>query len=218
MLYSSDLPEPGESQLPQYNFVVCDSLMNIGPVSDAAVGISMDSASKPHTVCVVDLFLKSQEFDQTLSSEVVTCSGHGKNGSLCVLQVRCITINESNCIQEGLRPELITVFDLPGRKYAWALYNSKPQTESSSGKIDADLHSFVVITSQTSTMVCRVTYPLMSRSWKPLKKLLKSQIMLNYLSKSQHMTLATCFPEGELSKLLQGVFLFMMEVILHLIF
>ena len=40
--------------------------------------------------------------------ELVTCSGHGKNGALCVLQ-------------RELRPQVVTTFELPGCSDMWTV-------------------------------------------------------------------------------------------------
>lgn len=42
--------------------------------------------------------------------EVISCSGHGKNGSLCVLQ-------------RSIRPDLVTAFELPGCRAVWTVYS-----------------------------------------------------------------------------------------------
>lgn len=61
-------------QIASYIFEVCDSLLNIGPCGDVAMG-------EP-------AFL-SEEFSSNTQDpdiELVTTSGYGKNGALCVLQ------------------------------------------------------------------------------------------------------------------------------------
>ncbi len=47
-----------------------------------------------------------RHFDPDL--ELVTCSGHGKNGALCVLQ-------------RELRPQVVTTFELPGCSDMWTV-------------------------------------------------------------------------------------------------
>lgn len=49
--------------------------------------------------------------------ELVTCSGHGKNGALCVLQ-------------RELRPQVVTTFELPGCSDMWTVVS---KTEEVSG-------------------------------------------------------------------------------------
>lgn len=67
-----------------YTFAVADTLLNIGPVGDLVMGRG-------------SLRTVSDEDDPTASTadesgvfparDLVTCSGQGKNGALCVLQV-----------------------------------------------------------------------------------------------------------------------------------
>lgn len=47
-----------------------------------------------------------RHFDHDL--ELVTCSGHGKNGALCVLQ-------------REVRPQVVTTFELPGCSDMWTV-------------------------------------------------------------------------------------------------
>ncbi|XP_008486527.1 cleavage and polyadenylation specificity factor subunit 1-like, partial [Diaphorina citri] len=60
-------------EITSYAFEVCDSLLNIGPCGNITMG-------EP-------AFL-SEEFVNTAEPdiELVTTSGHGKNGALCILQ------------------------------------------------------------------------------------------------------------------------------------
>ena len=70
-LYGSEVA--ATQAIVHYQFEVCDSLLNIGPCGNVAVG-------QP--------FLRSQEFECSIDPdmEIVTTSGYGKNGALCVLQ------------------------------------------------------------------------------------------------------------------------------------
>ena len=43
-----------------------------------------------------------------LDLELVSCSGHGKNGALCVLQ-------------KEVRPQVVTTFELPGCSDMWTV-------------------------------------------------------------------------------------------------
>lgn len=54
------------------NFSVCDTLLNTGPILDLAIG-DVESIQKEQDEAIPDL-------------ELVSCSGYGKNGSLCVFQ------------------------------------------------------------------------------------------------------------------------------------
>ncbi|KAI9004902.1 CPSF A subunit region-domain-containing protein [Phycomyces nitens] len=72
--------EPGSKPISpeiDWTFRVCDSLLNTGPIVDMTVG---DMESKDATT---DLAEKSVEFPDL---ELVSCSGYGKNGALCVFQ------------------------------------------------------------------------------------------------------------------------------------
>eukprot|EP00743_Colponemidia_sp_Colp-15_P008724 GILK01009501.1.p1 GENE.GILK01009501.1~~GILK01009501.1.p1 ORF type:complete len:1435 (-),score=334.89 GILK01009501.1:198-4025(-) len=88
----------------KYKLKVCDSIFNIGPIADLAVGESVTDqvtgAKKP--------------------LEIVTCSGHGKNGSLCVLQ-------------RTIRPELISEFELGECKSIFAVYNNATGATDTNG-------------------------------------------------------------------------------------
>ena len=91
------------SKLPQYGLTVLDSLVNLGPIGDLAVGESKDAASASHG--------KERQVD------LVTCSGAGKNGSLRVLQ-------------QGVRPEVLYQYpDLAGCQALWTLFAPTPEGE-----------------------------------------------------------------------------------------
>eukprot|EP00794_Sanderia_malayensis_P018647 gene18646-20528_t len=83
------------------SFEVCDSLLNIGPCAESAVGepafLSFSGASNP------DL-------------EVVFCSGYGKNGALSVLQ-------------RSIRPQVVTTFELPGCNDMWTVFSEPKEDE-----------------------------------------------------------------------------------------
>lgn len=103
-----------------YGFTVCDSLSSVGPVGDIAVGDSYDVASTSFT-----------EITQKRMFEMVMCSGSGKNGAISI-------------VQEGIRPEVITAFELTGCKGSWAL-----RTSTDGNKY----HSYLVLSKENSTMV-----------------------------------------------------------------
>lgn len=69
-------------QLTSFTFEVCDSVLNVGPISQMALGerfnedepdVTADQLPDAAVVVRSDL-------------EIVTSSGRGKNGALCVLQ------------------------------------------------------------------------------------------------------------------------------------
>lgn len=81
-VYGSD--KRTSTELTTYMFEVCDSLMNVGPIGDVSMG-------EP----------AFQEAAAAGAVELVTTSGYGKNGALCVLR-------------RSVRPQLVTTFHLPG--------------------------------------------------------------------------------------------------------
>lgn len=80
--------------LESYSFEVCDSIINIGPCSQASLGepayISDEFSSDEHDV------------------ELLCTSGHGKNGALSVLH-------------RSIKPQLVTTFHLDGYKDMWTV-------------------------------------------------------------------------------------------------
>lgn len=80
--------------LESYSFEVCDSIINIGPCSQASLGepayISEEFSGDEHDV------------------ELLCTSGHGKNGALSVLH-------------RSIKPQLITTFHLAGYKDMWTV-------------------------------------------------------------------------------------------------
>lgn len=56
------------------------------------------------------MIVKDTENTRSRQIEFVTCSGHGKNGALCVLQ-------------RTIRPDLVTAFELPGCRAVWTVYS-----------------------------------------------------------------------------------------------
>lgn len=109
--------------LASYKFEVCDSVLNIGPIGNLTVG-------EP-------AFL-SEEFLERVNPdlELVTCSGHGKNGALCVLQ-------------RGVRPQVVTTFELPGCSDMWTVLSNPEQLEGE----EMQNHAYLLLSRQDSTMV-----------------------------------------------------------------
>lgn len=68
----------GKSQLNEFR--VCDTLLNTGPIVDMTIG---DVESNQKTEDEED---KEDTVAGTPDLELVSCSGHGKNGALCVFQ------------------------------------------------------------------------------------------------------------------------------------
>lgn len=102
-------------QITSYVFEVCDSLLNLGPCGNISVG-------EP-------AFL-SEEFASTteLDLELVTTSGYGKNGALCVLQ-------------RSIRPQIVTTFALPGCANMWTVHKNDEK------------HAFLILSQEDSTLI-----------------------------------------------------------------
>lgn len=103
-------------QITSYVFEVCDSLLNIGPCGNVSLG---------------EPAFRSEEFNKLSEPdlELVTTSGYGKNGALCVLQ-------------KSIRPQIVTTFTLPGYSNMWTVRHND------------DKHAFLILSQEEGTMVC----------------------------------------------------------------
>ncbi|KAK0170083.1 hypothetical protein PV328_010688 [Microctonus aethiopoides] len=112
-------------QITSYIFEVCDSLLNIGPCGNISMG-------EP-------AFL-SEEFSHNIDPDVelVTTSGYGKNGALCVLQ-------------RSIRPQVVTTFELPGCQDMWTVIG--PPSVDHQGKETEGTHAFLILSHEESSMV-----------------------------------------------------------------
>ncbi|XP_047329252.1 cleavage and polyadenylation specificity factor subunit 1 isoform X2 [Impatiens glandulifera] len=124
---------PNNEQLAQmFSFVVRDSLVNVGPIKDFAYGLRINAD------------LNATGIAKQSNYELVCCSGHGKNGALCVLQ-------------QSIRPDIITQEQLPGCKGIWTVYhkNSRSHNIDPSKTLadDDEYHAYLVISLETRTMV-----------------------------------------------------------------
>ncbi|KAI3735197.1 hypothetical protein L6452_14687 [Arctium lappa] len=129
-LYGSDLNNAQSAQK-TFSFTVRDSLINVGPLKDFSYGLRMNA--DPNATGVA----KQSNY------ELVCCSGHGKNGALCVLQ-------------RSIRPEVITQEAIPGCKGLWTVYhkNSRNQAEhSKTAAEDDEYHAYLIISLESRTMV-----------------------------------------------------------------
>ncbi|KAH7436763.1 hypothetical protein KP509_05G035200 [Ceratopteris richardii] len=115
-----------------FNFLVRDSFINIGPIRDFAHGLRMNADSN------ASVSAKQSNY------ELVCCSGHGKNGALSILH-------------QSLRPDLITEVELPGCKGIWTVYykGSRTLPDAGGSGLDADeeFHAYLIISLETRTMV-----------------------------------------------------------------
>lgn len=77
---------------------VCDTFLNIGPISSMTIGErgSEDDEDDENKL------KQSKNPNAKPELEIVTSSGKGKNGALCVLQ-------------HSVKPQILTTFELPGK-------------------------------------------------------------------------------------------------------
>ncbi|WCJ36530.1 Cleavage and polyadenylation specificity factor subunit 1 [Euphorbia peplus] len=121
-----------ESSQKVFSFAVRDSLINIGPLKDFSYGLRMNADANATGIA------KQSNY------ELVCCSGHGKNGSLCVLR-------------QSIRPEIITEVNLPGCTGIWTVYHKNARVHNAdSSRIAAaadEYHAYLIISMEASTMV-----------------------------------------------------------------
>uniref|UniRef100_A0A8C3S0H6 Cleavage and polyadenylation specificity factor subunit 1 n=1 Tax=Chelydra serpentina TaxID=8475 RepID=A0A8C3S0H6_CHESE len=122
------------TQLATYSFEVCDSILNIGPCANAAMG---------EPAFLSEEFQNNPEPDL----EIVVCSGYGKNGALSVLQ-------------KSIRPQVVTTFLLPGCYDMWTVISPQKKEESAEKEPglpepedDGKRHGFLILSREDSTMV-----------------------------------------------------------------
>ena len=114
---------------------MCDSLLNIGPCGQVAMG-------EP-------AFL-SEAFNSSIPDpdiELVTTAGHGKNGALCLLQrsVRpqvMLGILKTFIFTMPLL-QVLTTFEIPGTVDMWTVYSGR-------GKLE---HAYLILSTLESTMI-----------------------------------------------------------------
>ena len=107
------------SKIASYSFEVCDSLLNIGPCGNVSMG-------EPSFLS--EEFAANAKADPDV--ELVSTSGHGKNGALCVLE-------------QTIRPQIVTTFELPGCHDMWTVV----------GGSESQSHAFLILSRTDSTMV-----------------------------------------------------------------
>lgn len=131
-LYNSTPNNSDSSQQKAFSFAVRDSLVNVGPLKDFTSGLRLNAD------------LNATGVAKQSNYELVGCSGHGKNGSLCVLQ-------------QSIRPELITEVELAGCKGMWTVYHKGSSSHASeSAKLvpeEDEYHAYLIISLQSRTMV-----------------------------------------------------------------
>ncbi|XP_038999549.1 cleavage and polyadenylation specificity factor subunit 1-like isoform X2 [Hibiscus syriacus] len=131
-LYGS-APNNSESAQKTFLFAVRDSLTNVGPLKDFSYGLRINADANATGIA------KQSNY------ELVCCSGHGKNGALCVLR-------------QSIRPEMITEVELTGCKGIWTVYHKSTRSHNAdSSKIvdddDDEYHAYLIISLEARTMV-----------------------------------------------------------------
>ncbi|KAF3433103.1 hypothetical protein FNV43_RR24205 [Rhamnella rubrinervis] len=125
-------PNTPESAQKSFSFAVRDSLINVGPMKDFSYGLRINADTNATGIA------KQSNY------ELVCCSGHGKNGALCVLR-------------QSIRPEMITEVELPGCKGIWTVYHKSTRHNADSLKIvaaaDDEYHAYLIISLEARTMV-----------------------------------------------------------------
>lgn len=125
---------PSKSDLMQksFSYTVRDSLTNVGPLKDFSYGLRINANHNAIGIA------KQSNY------ELVSCSGHGKNGALCVLQ-------------QSIRPEMITEVELPGCKGIWTVYHKSSHSHNSDASKmaieDDEYHAYLIISLESRTMV-----------------------------------------------------------------
>ncbi|CAI0403493.1 unnamed protein product, partial [Linum tenue] len=121
-----------ESAQKTFSFAVRDSLTNVGPLKDFSYGLRINADAN------------ATGSAKQSNYELVSCSGHGKNGALSVLR-------------QSIRPETITEVELPGCKGIWTVYhkNSRGHNADSSkmAAFDDEYHAYLIISMEARTMV-----------------------------------------------------------------
>ncbi|KAJ1075943.1 hypothetical protein K5549_003298 [Capra hircus] len=137
------------TQLATYSFEVCDSILNIGPCANAAMG---------EPAFLSEEFQNSPEPDL----EIVVCSGYGKNGALSVLQ-------------KSIRPQVVTTFELPGCYDMWTVIapvrkeqeetlkgeGTEPEPGAPEAEDDGRRHGFLILSREDSTMILQTGQEIM---------------------------------------------------------
>ncbi|PSR93371.1 Cleavage and polyadenylation specificity factor subunit like [Actinidia chinensis var. chinensis] len=139
-LYDSG-PSNALSAQKTFSFAVRDSLINVGPLKDFSYGLRINADLNATGIAKQSNYeLVSIHFFKL----GVCCSGHGKNGAVCVLQ-------------QSIRPEIITQEQLPGCKGIWTVYHKNTRSHNvDSSKMsseDDEYHAYLIISLETRTMV-----------------------------------------------------------------
>ncbi|CAM6094104.1 unnamed protein product [Calypogeia fissa] len=126
LLYSLEKLEANPRKT--FAFAVRDALVNIGPLRDFAQGLRQTAD------------LAATGVAKQSNYELVTCSGHGKNGSVSVLH-------------QSIRPDVITDVNLPGCTGVWTVYYTTEESFRSQNSEDSEYHAYLIICLESRTMV-----------------------------------------------------------------
>ncbi|XP_067935054.1 cleavage and polyadenylation specificity factor subunit 1-like [Watersipora subatra] len=135
-VYGNTEAPSSEDKIIQYTFQVSDSLINIAPCGRITLGEPAFLSEELAPLCQVDLDL-----------ELVTTSGYGKNGALTFLQ-------------RSVRPQIVTTFQLADVRAVWTVkgpLNAEDVEESQRESLDTDMHSYLILGKEDSTMVLQTT-------------------------------------------------------------
>ena len=109
-------------------FEVCDSILNIGPCSRFCMG-------------ELSFLAEELEKEDEHQIELVTTSGYGKNGALCVLQ-------------RTIRPQIVTTFVLPKCLDMWTVYSLQKDIDfAENATNDLTHHAYLILSRSDSTMI-----------------------------------------------------------------
>ncbi|KAK4363423.1 hypothetical protein RND71_018664 [Anisodus tanguticus] len=151
-------PNNAQSAQKTFSFAVRDSLINVGPLKDFSYGLRINADLNATGIAKqsnYELDILHCPWHKVrncpplvvcclIVDQQVCCSGHGKNGSLCVLQ-------------QSIRPEMITQEALPGCKGIWTVYHKNTRTHLNESSRVADeedeYHAYLIISLETRTMV-----------------------------------------------------------------
>jgi cleavage and polyadenylation specificity factor subunit 1 len=112
------------TDVPSYNFEICDILLNVAPCGHSIVGESVGDYSEFET-------------KNSLQVDLVTSSGHTKNGAISVLQ-------------RSIRPEVISTFQIPDVIDMWSVFND---SGSDSTLVS---HTYLFLSKVDSTMILQM--------------------------------------------------------------
>ncbi|KAG8083532.1 hypothetical protein GUJ93_ZPchr0015g6659, partial [Zizania palustris] len=123
--FQNNIMPNSQESAQKISYVVRDALINVGPLKDFSYGLRANA--DPNATGNA----KQSNY------ELVCCSGHGKNGSLSVLQ-------------QSIRPDLITEVELPSCRGIWTVYYKSYRGQMIE---DNEYHAYLIISLESRTMV-----------------------------------------------------------------